>query len=715
MSIIIKRNKKAEVFDKEKLRNSLIKVFNSCNSELTEDIFDKISDRIRVTEGMNTSQLRKQVENILMMLGYFEQARCLIVYHHINRYSKSMGDKVQFMRDYLNSSNAATGSKYDANANVTVKNVATMNNELFKGDTIKLNRYRLSNRINELYGKELADEYIRQLECHEIYKHDESSIFPYCVAISCYSFLLDGLSSIGGLSTPPKSLESFCGGFINLIFAISANFAGAVASPEFLMYFDYFARKEWGDDYYLNPDLEVKRKLINGEWKGVSIDKQINQHFQNVVYSINQPSGARGFQSVFWNIGYFDKYYFEGIFKDFAFPDGTKPKWESLCWLQKKFMKWFNQERLKSVITFPVESFSLLVDKETNEYLDKDAADFVAEMYAEGHSFFTYVSDNPDALSSCCRLRNEIDDNTFAYTLGGAGVATGSKSVITLNLNRLIQLAVKEGTNYIEFIREQIHKVHKYQLAFDSLLEDFHKAGALTVYDAGYISMDKQYLTLGLNGLVEAAEFLGIPIGDNELYRNFVNSILEVFYEENKKARTKDIRFNTEMVPAENLGIKFYKWDKEDGYIVPKTRNCYNSYFYVVEDNQVTILEKFKLHGRDFVKHLDGGSALHCNLDEHLSKAQYAQLLKVAAKEGTNYFTFNIPNTVCNECGHIDKRHLKECPCCSSHNLDYLTRIIGYLKRVSNFSEARQIEASRRYYAKNTEQEQEEINKELEC
>ena len=155
--------------------------------------------------------------------------------------------------------------------------------------------------------------------------------------------------------------------------------------------------------------------------------------------------------------------------------------------------------------------------------------------------------------------------------------------------------------------------------------------------------------------------------------------------------------FNCEMIPAENVGVKHAKWDREDGYVVP--RDCYNSYFYIVEDTSLNVLDRFRLHGRQYIEHLTGGSALHCNLEEHLSQKQYRQLLRVAAIEGCNYFTFNIPNTVCNDCGHIDKRYLKECPHCHSKNVDYLTRVIGYMKRVSNFSEARQKEAAKRYYA----------------
>jgi ribonucleoside-triphosphate reductase len=307
------------------------------------------------------------------------------------------------------------------------------------------------------------------------------------------------------------------------------------------------------------------------------------------------------------------------------------------------------------------------------------------------------MSDNADSLSSCCRLRNEITDNGFSYTLGAGGVSTGSKSVLTINLNRCVQYAVNHKLDYLEYLGSVIDLCHKVQLAYNENLKELQEHGMLPLFDAGYINIGRQYLTIGINGLVEAAEFMGLKITPNDDYKKFVQGILGLIEKYNKQYRTKDVMFNCEMIPAENVGVKHAKWDREDGYFVP--RDCYNSYFYVVEDDSLSVIDKFKLHGAPYIEHLTGGSALHMNLDEHLSKEQYLHLLKVAAKEGCNYFTFNIPNTVCNDCGHIDKRYLKECPHCHSKNVDYMTRIIGYLKRVSNFSQARQEEASRRYYA----------------
>lgn len=559
--LVVKRNKTVQPFNWEKIDNAIVKAFHAVNEPIDEDILSDVKDELYFNNIISVEEIQDQIEKALMACDYYNVAKAFILYRQKQAELRAITDKKQFIRDYAKASNAATGSKYDSNANVTEKNIVTLNGELFKGDVIKVNRAILTDKIRELYGEDLAKEYIRMLETHMLYKHDETSIMPYCVAITMYPFLLEGLQPIGGLSAKPKNLDSFCGMFVNLVFAVSSQFAGAVATGEFLMYFDYFARKEWGEDYWkyadancqlrftTNPTLENSDKPINSaEVTGMlTIEKVIEQKFQQIVYSINQPAAARNFQSVFWNISYFDKYYFEGLFGEFVFPDGTKPKWESLNWLQKKFMTWFNEERTKCILTFPVETVALLTDGE--DVKDKEWGDFTAEMYSKGHSFFTYMSDSADSLSSCCRLRNEVSDNQFSYSLGAGGIATGSKSVMTLNINRLVQDAVNKGYDMIDYLREQVHKVHKFQTAYNELLKDYLNDGLLTVYTAGFINLKKQYLTIGVNGVIEAAEFLGIPVNDNPTYREFMQSILKTISDENKKAKTKELMFNTEFVP----------------------------------------------------------------------------------------------------------------------------------------------------------------------
>ena len=687
---ITKRDGTRDEFSLDKIMNAIVKAFEAVEEPFNVSSISKIITHLDIKDDITVEDIQNQVEVALMKEGYYRVAKCFMLYRQSHTEDRETLDKLNFLTDYMEAANAATGSKFDANANVEHKNIATLIGELPKSNFIRLNRRLLTDRIKKMYGKELADKYIDLLEHHFIYKNDETSIAPYCASITMYPWLINGTTAIGGNSTAPTNLKSFCGGFVNMVFIVSSMLSGACATPEFLMYLNYFIGKEYGVDYYKDPD-----RVVDFSLRQRSIDKVITDCFEQIVYSINQPTGARNFQAVFWNVAYYDKYYFDSIFGNFYFPDGSQPDWNGLSWLQKRFMKWFNKERTKTVLTFPVETMALLTDN--GECRDKEWGDFCAEMYSEGHSFFTYLSDNADSLSSCCRLRNEIQDNGFSYTLGAGGVSTGSKSVLTVNLNRAVQYAVNNGRDYKEYLEEIIDLCHKVQLAYNENLKVLQEHGMLPLFDAGYINMSRQYLTIGVNGLVEAAEFMGLKITPNEKYKEFVQGILSIVEKLNKQYRTKDVLFNCEMIPAENVGVKHAKWDREDGYFVP--RDCYNSYFYIVEDQSMNIIDKFKLHGAPYIEHLTGGSALHMNLEEHLTKKQYQQLIKVAAKEGCNYFTFNIPNTICNNCGAIDKRYLHECPNCHSTNVDYMTRIIGYLKRVSNFSAARQKEAARRYYA----------------
>ena len=609
-------------------------------------------------------------------------------------------DQINFIHRYMAAKNAATGSDVDQNANVANKNIATLAAELPKKSIIALNRELMREKLTAMYGEDLANKYEEDLAHHIIYKHDETSIYPYCCSISLYPFLLDGLTKIGGSSTAPQHLDSFCGSFINLIFLVAGQFAGATATPEFLCYFDHFARKDYGLDYINHLDRVIET-LCDHQ---VTLRERLEHYFAQIVYTINQPAGARGYQSIFWNIAYFDRDYFNAIFDNFVFPDGDIPCWKTTKELQKLFMRWFNKERLKNILTFPVETANM--HTVNGEYADKEMADFFAEQWAEGASFFMYQSDSVDSLSSCCRLRNGIEDNTFSYTLGAGGVETGSKGVITLNLNRIVQdwkrgnsmaLVPQDRVTLPEYITYIVRDVHKYLTAFNSIIWDYKNAGLLTIFDAGFIDLDRQYLTIGINGFVEGAEFLGIKIdADNPEYQKYAADILGTIKDLNVEARTEHCKFNTEFVPAESLGVKNAKWDRKDGYKVP--RDCYNSYFYIVEDKNCDPVQKFRYQGIKFTGCCDGGSALHNNLDEHLSKLQYRLLMDIAIKEGCNYFTYNVMNTICNDCGYISKSTFDHCPKCGSKNVDYATRIIGYLKRISAFSAARQIEADNRAY-----------------
>ena len=613
---------------------------------------------------------------------------------------KQLSNKLRFIDNYVNAVNAATGSTFDPNSNVTHKNVGTLMAELNKDINIQVKRGLVYRFLESEFTSDIAQSYIDQLEEHLIYCHDETAaVLPYCAAVSIDPYIQDGLKMFGGDTKAPKHLSSYNGGLINLVFALTSQFAGAVAIVEYFLYFNYFAIKDYGEDY-----LDTHKSIIE-------------QELQQFIYAINQPAAARGMQSAFTNLSIFDEPYFNTLFEYTTYPDGTKPKWEQISRLQQFFLRWFNKERTKALLTFPVVTCTLLTKE--GEVVDKEYYEFVSKEISEGNAFFIYMSDSVDSLSSCCRLRNSITDqlNDFQYSLGAGGIMTGSINVLTLNVNRFVQKVYKDyfnsnsSFNYkkndtklskiidiiCDSLSKQIRLMHKFQVGFRKLFEHLQKCKMLPAYDAHYIELDKQYCTIGLNGVLEAAEFLNIDTTNNPSYKMFLSRIFQTISYENIKAKTTyGIKFNTELVPAESLGVKFAKWDKKDGYYTQ--RECYNSYLYPVEDYSLSLIDKFKLHGSEIMQYLDGGSALHLNLENYPSYEAAKKVLNIAAKSGCPYFCFNVKVTICNECGYIDKRTLPICLKCHSENVDYATRVIGYLKRISSFSAERQLEARERFY-----------------
>ena len=711
MQVIKRGGKVYQEFDKTRIENAIISAFESCNIELSPEklelIMSNILMEIEKFNIISVEYIQDIVERNISLFN-FEVAKKFIIYRYEHKEDRILRDRIDYMSTYINSdNNAATSSEEDSNSNVTVKNVANLNGETFKNLNRRLQRLWIKDKLNELFP-EVSKQYAKDLEHHIIYAHDEAS-FPvptnYCEAVSLYPLIMNGTSTMDGLKTePPTNLNSFCGQLINLTFLLAAQCKGAVAYGEFFNFFDYFCVKEWGSEWDKHIKDIVTSNICNKE---KTIEYCIKQAFQNIVYSWNQPAGNRSYQSPFINISYYDSNYWKSLFEDFSFPDGSKPEWRRIDILQKMFMQWFNEERQKTLLTFPVETMALLTDG--NDVIDKDYKNFTAEMWSKGHSFFLYISDNPDGLSSCCRLRNSIDSNVFSFTNGLSGVKTGSCNVITLNLNRIIQDWCKSiggvptvGNQHDSlkfYLINILERVYKYHIAYKTLLYEEEKRGMLTASNAGYISMKDLFSTIGINGLNEAAEFLGIKCNYNSEYKDFCNLILGTISEQNKLHSTKEFKFNTEIVPAEQLGSRNYNWDKADGYKVPENRVLYNSYFYLPEDNTISILDKFKLHGREFTSNCDGGMGLHCNLDSHLSKNQYLKLIDYAIKCGTFYFTFNIPNTQCDDCGHIEKIPIKECPICHSKNVTHWTRPVGYLRPTKCFDEYRYKESLMRFYA----------------
>lgn len=726
--LIVKRNGTKEEFNPEKIEGAILKAFKACSYRISEvdrrnttEFINNLGNSAPATMGNSIKEeisvegIQNRVEKFLCK-RWFPVGKAYMLYREQHKKIRdNVARNLQFIDNFVKSDNTANAT-IDDNSNVATHNIAVMNTEIHKEDNKETNIRIWYDKIKELYGKELAERFLIDINTI-LYPHNLSSQIgmPYCVAITLYPFLKNGIKDIGGLSAAPKNIDSFCGLFVNLVFAIAAQYKGAVATPGMLLCMDYFLRKEWGDSYYQKPET-----IITSEHclRQMTIQKQIHQYFQQICYSLMQPSGSRGNQACFWNLSIFDKPFFDTMYGDFYFPDGTKPKWESLTWLQKDFMHWLNEERLKCILTFPVVSLCLIY--QNHKFLDENLYQFAAKEYAEGDSFFTYISDSADSLSSCCRLSSKLSKPQFNFTNGQLSEMAGSKNVITLNLNRIIQdwykmmethnsgwnkdRAKESYPDLIDYIREDggiLDRVYKYQTAYNEILKYLYEKNLLTVYNAGFINMRKQYLTIGINGLNQAAEFLDMKCNKNKQYEEFCSMIFSTIKEQNALHKTKDCMFNTEFTPCESAAIKLYNRDKKDGYWVPKDTNLYASYIFKPNDIEIPVLDKIHLHGKEVCgDNLDGGSACHVGLDSHLDKEQYLKIIKYAAEEGCKYFTFNVPNSECDDCGFITKHPITECPKCGSKHISYYDRVIGYLTKISNWSKGRQIEQKTRVYTK---------------
>lgn len=714
---ITKRNGSIEEFNINKIINAVSKAYKSEGYTIDDDIIDKLKNLSTAYNSINVpvETIQDDVESILMNNAPFRVVKAYIIYREKHKQSRLIKERIDYMNKYSQSNdNAATSSETDGNSNVTVKNVANLEGEVYKTTNRIIQRQRMKDKLNKMFP-EVAKQYEEDLNHHIIYTHDEAStpvLKNYCMAVSLYPLMEYGTSTMDGLkASAPKNLNSFCGQFVNLVFLLSSQCKGAVGFGEFFNFFDYYCAKEWGPNYHLKEDVIVDTDYVINK---KTIGQKIEQYFQQVVYSLNQPAGNRSYQSPFTNFNYFDSNYWHSLFDDFCFPDGSKPVWERVDFLQRKFMKWFNKERTKTLLTYPVESMCLLHNGK--DVIDRAYKELTAEMWSKGHSFFVYLSDNPDAVASCCRLRNEVVNNTFSSTTGLTGVQTGSVNVITLNLNRIVQdwaREYEESGDYADlhifyapesgfkpYLLDILERVYKYQVAYKTMLFELEKQGMLTASKAGYISMKKLFSTIGVNGFNEMAQYMGLKVSNNEEYKDFIAYVFNIISTFCKEKSTKDFLFNLEVVPAESLGSKNYNWDKKDKYWIPNNEVLYNSYIYDAHDPNTSVLDKFVLQGGKIAKASSGGQALHCNLEDHLSKEQYLKLIDFAIHKGTSYFTFNIPNSQCDNCGFITKNPISKCPMCGSTNITQWTRTIGYLRPIKAMDYYRQIEANNRIYSK---------------
>lgn len=723
--LITKRDGSKEEFDTQKILNAVKKTFKACGKEDSSE-YKHCAEDLYTTNweaGFKTVEdIQDYIEQKLVQYD-FEVAKAFILYREQHKQARLIRDRINYMNGYADTNeNAATASETDANANVSSKNVANLEGEVYKTTNRVIQRQRMKEELDKLYPNQgLGKQYIKDLDNNIIWQHDEATtptLKKYCEAVSLYPLMLEGVGNIDNVTpTPPNDIQSFSGQVTNLTFLLSSQCKGAVAEVGYFVALNYYVVKEFGEKWYDKLDVMFTNSNTLHPY---TIKGYILKGMKQFVYGINQAAGNRSYNSPFSNVSWFDSCYFKAMYEDFYYPDGTKPEWKAIDTLQRMFMKLMRDIRLIKPCTFPVTTMSLLYDEKTKEFKDKEYEKLTAEEWAKGGSFFCYMNSNPASLASCCRVLSDMEDNTFSSTTGMNGEMTGSCNVMTLNINRIVQDWYKSigGTRCIplidpfyypslkEYLINILERVYKYQIAYKTMLYDMEDKGMFADCNAGYIRIKKLFSTIGVLGYMEAAEFLGLEVSNNEEYKNFLSLIFSTIQEQNKLHKINDkkrpFKMNLEAIPGEGLGVRWYNQDKKDGYEVTEGRERYSCYFFNPWDKSTSVIDKIKLHGGKIAKSLSGGQACHINLDAHLSAEQYDKLMHIAAQEGCNYFTFNIPMSECKDCGHIVNAPINECPKCNSKNIRYYTRIIGYLRPVDNWSKPMQKEFTQRIFKDKT-------------
>lgn len=567
--VIIKRDGTKEEFNADKIFNALTKAFEACGYTSVENVIRDMISEMSFWDNITVEEIQDEVEETLYNYEYFDVARAYSIYREEHKKARFIRSRLNYMDTYKDSSvNASTSSETDANANVASKNVANLEGEVYKVTNRIIQRQRMKDELNKLYpGQELGRQYIKDLENHIIYTHDEAStpvLKPYCKAVTLYPLMLEGVGNIDGVTpSAPNDIQSFSGQVTNAVFLFSSQCKGAVALGDYFIALNYYVIQEFGPIWYEKVDEVVTNSHFLHQY---TVGHYIRKGMKQFIYGVNQPAGNRSYNSPFSNVSFYDKVYFKSLFGEFYYPDGTQPEWNAIDKLQRIFMQLLREIRLIKPLTFPVTTMALVHNGK--EYLDPEYKELCAEEWAKGGSFFCYTSDNPTSLASCCRVLNEMSDNTFSSTTGMTGVMTGSCNVITLNINRIVQDWCKSiggipkvGNQHDSlkfYLTDILNRVYKYHIAYKTMLYEMEDAKMFSDCNAGYIYMRKLYSTIGLIGYCEAAQFLGMSVSNNEEYKDFLKLVFGTVKEENKKNsihnNKRPFLFNSEAIPK-SLGM----------------------------------------------------------------------------------------------------------------------------------------------------------------
>jgi ribonucleoside-triphosphate reductase len=576
-------------------------------------------------------------------------------------------DMSTFSKEYFNSKVVADAS-VDSNSNVDDSSIIAYHVELPK-PFFRLNSLFLTWKyLKQLYGIEVANKTIEMQINGDIYINDFSGInFPYCYNFSSYDIMINGLPFVKKIkSNPPRHLSSFMGQLIHFSVYASNSVLGAVGLADILIVASYYVQKLFDENKNISTDY---------------LWKQIKQEFQSFIFSCNQPFRG-GMQSGFYNVSIFDDDFLTKMCSEYIFPDGSFPNKELIKKIQVLYLDLINETLKYTPITFPITTACFSVNEE-KDIKDKQFLELISKKNLE-FGFINLYFGETSTLSSCCRLRSSTK-NEYFNQFGAGGTKIGSLGVVTLNIPRIAIKAKGNIDNFTELLTDLVETGIKINNTKRFLLKKRISSKSLPLYELGFMSLDTQYSTIGVTGLNEACEFMGLNIL-NQDGQDFIIKLLDTINTLNDKAAKKyNSPHNLEQTPSENSAIKMAAKDKLLGY--QDKFELYSNQFIPLT-TRADILDRIKLQGM-FDSKMSGGAICHLNIETKIEDYTLIEnLIKVSAKAGVVYTAINYNIQRCiNE--HLTVGKNENCSICNGEITDNFSRVVGFLVNTKNFHKTR--------------------------
>lgn len=601
----------------------------------------------------------------------------------LNGFSDEQLSYTDFIDNFVDKAVVADAS-IDGNANVSHKDIVSLENEMSKPHSKLLGFSKIFFEIQKKYSYKTAEDWLTNEWDGHFYLHNayNTTYKSYCFAYDIEELVNRGLFFVDGFNAqPPKHLVTYTDFVVEFVSWCCNRTSGAVGLPAFLVYSYYFWKKDCENDFFQH-----------------TYDYYRDQEFQRIIYKLNQPYIRGGIQSAFTNFSIFDRSYLEALFGDKEYPDGTFiiDYIDDLIDYQKAFMKVLSRVRQENMMTFPVMTFALL--RKDGKFVDEDLAKWCCDHNRRWGDSNFFISDDINSLSNCCRLKSNIKDLGYFNSIGGTALEVGSVQVNTINLARLAYENDKE--HYLDALRGKVVLCLQALDCIRHIIERNVEKGLLPNYSLGIINMKSQYNTIGIIGIYETLDKYGFVDKDQFGYTKytdegveFAKAILKTIHEVKDEFKAdKDYMINIEQIPGERAACILMEKDKHffpnEKYELPLYGNQ-----WIPLGVKTSLSEKIKLSAI-LDDACSGGSITHINLDAPFRDFDTAwEVLNRVADAGVTYFAFNLRISACeNNHGFYGET----CPVCGKPKVTTYQRIVGFLTPERTYSKERKEEFHRR-------------------